>query len=1019
MNKCSCVYVDFHDTMRTHLVALRNSEPLARLTSLDFRSILSSLVMLLLCSAAGATDYYVSLSGGHSTPFTNWATAATNIQDAVEVAAVGDIIWVTNGVYCSGGKSMDGDLTNRVALDKAVTLRSVNGPGVTVIEGRWDPVGTNGPGAVRCAWLTNEARLTGFTLRGGATRAANSGSPVVAQIGGGLSCGFSNALVTDCIISDNRAAYTGGGVAGGTVENCLLTRNKAYGRGGGAVSSMLNDCILSDNSADTGGGAAWGTLNRCTLLRNSASVGGGAFYGVVSNCIVIGNSAGDSGGGIMSATAQNSALLRNHAHRGGGAYGGTLYHCTLTGNAADAHGGGAENSVLANCILWNNSAPANLGPNYLAGSLSYCCSDPLPVGSGNIAEDPLLLDDQLHIASTSPCRRRANPLYTTGTDIDGQSWLATAAIGCDEWQPQPAVVLKPNFQPGPAYGEGLLSVVAVGQDPMLFWWSKDGTPIAEDGHYRNSHGPALLLCGLVPADAGFYQVTVSNAFGVATSKVVQLTIHCVDATATGCAAPYTNWSTAAQTIQQAVDQAEVEAVILVTNGIYAQGGKAMVGDLTNRVALDKSVTLMSVNGPEVTIIQGQQNLGGGSGPGAVRCAWLDHEAVLSGFTLRGGATRTNGDYATRQSGGGLWCNSTNVVVGNSFIVSNAAAQWGGGAHQGTLTNCTLIGNSAAFGGAAYYSALGQCRITGNVARVRGGGALGGSLKNCALTGHSAVEGAGAAFSILNNCTLTANTASASGGGAFNGTLTNCILWDNQAPQGGNFIGAALVSCCAEPLAAGQGNIADDPQMVDWCHISTLSPCRGKGLTNAATGADIDGEPWMAPPSIGCDEVWEAALAGPLAVRIAVPWTEAVQNRSLELSGLITGRATRLEWAFGDGPVVTNLGWRVRHAWESPGDYEVVFRAYNSDALEGVATNVWIHVVPLELPNLLVCVSETGRVQLEFPSQAGLQYVLECATNLNLPVVWQTIGNLTSTGGVVTIGDPDTVIGNRFYRLRLP
>jgi hypothetical protein len=38
-------------------------------------------------------------------PYTNWAIAATTIQAAVDAAAYGDLVLVTNGVYDSGGRS--------------------------------------------------------------------------------------------------------------------------------------------------------------------------------------------------------------------------------------------------------------------------------------------------------------------------------------------------------------------------------------------------------------------------------------------------------------------------------------------------------------------------------------------------------------------------------------------------------------------------------------------------------------------------------------------------------------------------------------------------------------------------------------------------------------------------------------------------------------------------------------------------------------------------------------------------
>ena len=105
----------------------------------------------------------------------------------------------------------------------------------------------------------------------------------------------------------------------------------------------------------------------------------------------------------------------------------------------------------------------------------------------------------------------------------------------------------------------------------------------------------------------------------------------------------------------------------MTNGVYPGG-----------VSVTKPLTLLSVNGPQFTII---------NGGGTNRCVSLTDGASLTGFTLTNGYTRYG-------YGGGVECASTNAFLTNCLIVGNSAYNvGGGGAYGGTLYNCTLSGNS--------------------------------------------------------------------------------------------------------------------------------------------------------------------------------------------------------------------------------------------------------------------------------------------------------------------------------------
>ena len=249
----------------------------------------------------------------------------------------------------------------------------------------------------------------------------------------------------------------------------------------------------------------------------------------------------------------------------------------------------------------------------------------------------------------------------------------------------------------------------------------------------------------------------------------------VDLNSTNPVPPYADWTTAATNIQDAIDAASDGDTVLVTNGIYATGGKVMYGDLTNRVALDKAVTVQSVNGPGLTTIQGAYTLPTGPGATAVRCAWLTNGASLVGFTLLGGATRSSGDQTNLQYAGGIWCASSNALVANCNIISNQAATFGGGVFQGSLSNCVLTGNYANQGGGTYYANLTMCRAITNMAAIYGAAAYGGTLRNCLVVSNG-FRGSGYAVYMANlyNCTVSRNSGTA----VARFSLTNCIVYSN-------------------------------------------------------------------------------------------------------------------------------------------------------------------------------------------------------------------------------------------------
>jgi PKD repeat protein len=815
----------------------------------------------ILVTVAEAVHYVAAASGSPVPPYTSWATAATTIQDAVDKATLpGALVLVTNGVYATGGRAVCGTMTNRVAVDKPLRLRSVNGPKFAVIQGRQVPGTTNGDGAIRCVYVTNGASLVGFTLSNGATRA--EGDYPACRNGGGVWCESETATVSNCVMAGNSAWDGGGGAYGGTLDNCTLTGNSAS-IGAGASSSTLYNCTLTGNNAKSWGGGVFGSvLYNCTLTGNAAlpdeygngGYGGGAFEGALYNCTLTGNSA-KGGGGALGGILYNCTVTGNSAAEGGGAGAATLYNCTITGNRATKAGGGACGLLLmdpvpvsmVNCVVYFNTAPrgANYGGNGWECSLDFCCTSPLPEpmhGVGNISSDPQLASLS-HLSASSPCRGAGNAAYGSGTDIDGEAWAAPPSIGCDEYH-FGAVTGPLNVGVEAAYtnvATGFLvdlTAMIDGRTTASVWEFGDGMVASNWPHA--SH---------IWTVAGDYTVVLrayneSYPGGVTATQVVHVVpapVHYVATNSANPLPPYTSWSTAATNIQDAVDAAGfVGGTILVSNGVYAAGGRAVVGDITNRLAVDKRLVVQSINGPQFTIVQGDWE---------IRCVYLTRGASLSGFTLTQGFAEGNG--------GGVCCESVSALVSNCVLIANGAGDEGGGASGGTLYNCALIDNWAInVGGGAARSALNNCSVRNNsVCCGSGGGAYSGTLNNCTLTGNAAeYAGGGASASSLNNCTLAGNRVDgtdpgAGGGGAYGGTLNNCIVYFNTATNGANYWGDWLPNyCCTTPMPTnGVGNIDNAPLFVDPAagdlRLQANSPCINSGNNSYVTNTtDLDGNP---------------------------------------------------------------------------------------------------------------------------------------------------------------------------------
>ena len=1005
-----------------------------------------------------AVTRYVDVNCAQPTsPYTNWSTAARTIQSAIDAAASGDFILVTNGNYQTGGTS------NRVTINKPVVIESVNGPSVTTIRGFQPPV--SGVFGIRCVYMTNGAALNGFTLTEGS-----------AKYGGGIWCESTNAFISNCVFSNNHAGLGGGGVSGGTLTNCLL---------------ISNSVPMGAGAGYTGGGVTGSVLNNCTLIDNVGALGGAAAYSTLNNCMISGNIAVD-GGGAYSSTLNNCAVLANMAGAGGGTYQGfsepgSLNNCTLVGNSASSTGGGIYGGAIRNCIIYYNTAPS--GPNYSSATLNYCCATPQPAGTGNISTAPRLAD-LFHLSPDSPCRGKGSLSYATGLDVDREVWANPPSIGCDEFYAgsvtgQLSVAIQASYT-NVSIGFVVNFQAQINGHPTISRWDYgDGTVVSNQLLFASHSWPS----------AGDYTVTFSTyndsypagVNATLTMHVTENPVHYVALNCTNPVWPYMSWETAATNIQDAVDAAFPLGAVIVSNGVYRTGGRAAYGALTNRVAVTKPLTLRSVNGPDVTVIQGFQLPGKTNGDGAIRCVYLTNGASFSGFTLTGGATRTNGDSLLEQSGGGLFC-ATNIVVTNCVFMNNSANQYGGGTHRGFLKNCRFSGNTSGLRGGAVSSAtLDNCMLSNNSAGYAGGGAYSstlsnstvmfcsghyssgaaesstlvncliasnrsdtvggasdgatanrcvfignssanggavgnGTINNSLLIGNSATDG-GAAWgsATLNQCTIVSNSAANSGGGIYGCTVNNSILYDNISPSGPNFADsslhiAALVNCCATPLpGSGSNNITSPPMFVNPAtgdyHLQAASPCINAGNNSyVSSSTDLDGNPRIVTTYVdmGAYE-FQSVAPIPLSLNIQATYTNVAAGFTVYFTVQITGHGSIARWDYGDGTVVNTTSLSGSHNWSGDGDYVVTVWGYNESYPEVSASTV-IHVT--DHPVYFVSLANTSPLA-PYQSWATAAATIQEAINAAAPGA--TI--LVSNGVYQTGGTSNRVTVNKLLTLR--
>ncbi len=888
--------------------------------------------------------HYVRLDSPNPTPpYLSWATAATQVQDAVHAARDGDVVLVTNGVYATGSaNATDEDehhlvsLPGRMLLTNDVVVRSVNGPAVTTLVGE----GPSGTGAVRCAYL-RAGRLDGFTLTNGHVRVQQGSITSRDGLGGG-------AYIED----------------GATVSNCVISG--CDGSGVYLEVGQLGHCVVRGNRGVLGGGiCALGdtTIDRCQILDNTASdvggehgVGGGAYLepGLdvndaprMYNCFIAGNFA---------------ASQRNGGGGGVCLDAGTVRNCTVVNNRCSEYGGGlfvgssvaATNRVVINSIIYNNRAPYGADVfNEEGGApavMHHNCAGAALAGAGNLTNAPLVAGIyNPHIVTASPCRGAGDPsgIAAAERDIDGEARLGAGAsvdMGCDQYHPG---AITGAIQAGAA---ARYTQVVAGA-PFELLSDVQGKTESFEWSYDLGGGWQVFTNAWqvrpVFANAGQFPVVVwagnEAQFSVVTVMVTVVAGFTNYVSPRGAhVAPFTNWAQAATNIQAAIDECYVGGVTLVDTGRYRLGATILVA---------KPMTLRGAGSRYASVVDGQNQVG---------CLFIDDSAaVVEALDLVGGNAI--------QGGGALVYDG---VLRGCAIENCVASRFGGGARvfgSARIEDCLVLNNIVQqFGGGLFAddrAEIRRCQVMGNTSRNGGGGVWldqDAVMIDSAILANRGYGGGGVTFytgGTMRNCTIYRNFADGYGGGVWHGdgTTRNCIIYGNVAPAGADNYklngDVAINYCLTTPGVIGTGNITNaDPRLAGLTnpHILLSSPCRNAGdASGIAFGEqDIDDEARLfeGAVDIGCDEIIPTNLLPACLVAIVGDSSTVVNDPASLQSHVYYGKPGALAWRVDQGGGVTNLfadQTSIEPVWSAPGRYVVTLCASNLGGVACATTEVWV------------------------------------------------------------------------------
>lgn len=663
------------------------------------------------------------------------------------------LILAAPGDYNEGGEVAE-NLTNRVVVSTASELRilAVGGPSQTFITGAADtttPIEGNayglGPAAVRCVAVKSGcyAAFQGFTLRNGhSSRGPNSGDNDVPEAHGAA---FNNAS--------------------GTVNH---------------KSGWLLDCVVT-NCVGSRGCAAYGGICERTLFVDNTATRLGVFrYPELHSCLVTGN----------------RPAAREIAEDGT-----VVYNTTFVGNGAC----GIANAYAYNCVSASNSkGDLTLNDIYTyknilygrgAGSSSHAAE--LVQGDADFAD--AAAGDYRLLSVSRACNLGLLSQLRSAMDFTGRPFAPTADGRVDAGAFAERVVAV-RVMPTAA---GAADSVGVFRVP------EEGLEISVPATGVNNRPFVAFDVNGVTQTVGQTTLSISHAQAEREPVVVTplyLTHFFVDADRGSDQQNGSSEEQAFKTLAKASEVARIPGdVVTVLPGTYAEGtifltrGEAGYEDselnVASRVAVFPGVRFESRDGAEATIVLGARATAmdgvlvdaQGCGSNAVRCAFVGDDAVLRGFTLRGGRANNGNLVGVDKQGPDYTCAG---VLAPSAATEATLSNWS----RRRIEDCIIDDCYSPRAGAGRYAYFRNCRI------LRCGGLNIGMtirdsrLENC-LVADSVGSGWIAYSCRMDGCTITRASVSTALYSALDGYLLRLPIVNTAFVDAGS-VNALVLSNCA-------------------------------------------------------------------------------------------------------------------------------------------------------------------------------------------------------------------------------